>query len=276
MIEIRKVENDRRFMGKLLDYYLAKCIRFFIDVDDALRIQQDVEDFLETTGRSKDPFPGFEDLLTDDGFLRSKHGERILVRFVKNVEALQLDRLEFWKDGRCLDYNFRFTDIWEDDRLPHYFIIYNEPHQSYYLLDKHNANLLPWRLHVICPSDDKNIIIGEHFDEPFDSLGICAIRLRDQVPETDQTNPRISADAVPFETLMPGMSPDELPFVFPFGTNLPHLYIPLRSIQDILFRHRMQELMNADHLEETDENPDDDELHKYKDVKSGEDDGLPF
>jgi hypothetical protein len=275
-MDIKKVENDRKFIGSLLDYYLDKSIRYFNDIDDAFLIHDEVVDFLEKKARPIDPFPGFEQLLEDDEFLDSEQCTRILKRFVRNVDVLRLDRLEFWKDGQCVDHNVRYIDIWEDDLLPHYFILHNEPRQAYLLLDRESGSLLPWRFHVLCPSSDKNIIIGEHLDEPFDNRGICAIRLRDRGLEDDMVDGRTTADPVPFETLMPGISPDDLPFIFPFGTNVPHLYIPLRSVQDIMFRHRMQELMNADDLDDPEESPDEEASNKYKDQPSVEDDGLPF
>ena len=73
VIEIRKVENDRAFMGQLLDHYLDKSLRYFNDIDDAFRIHDEVVDFLERKGRSKNPFPGFEQFLPDRELLHSYH-----------------------------------------------------------------------------------------------------------------------------------------------------------------------------------------------------------
>ena len=69
MIEIRKVENDRAFMGMLLDHYLDKSLRYFNDLDDAFRIHDEVVDYLKCKDLPEHPFPGFEQLLKDEEFL---------------------------------------------------------------------------------------------------------------------------------------------------------------------------------------------------------------
>jgi hypothetical protein len=276
MIEIRKVENDRAFMGMLLDHYLDKSLRYFNDLDDAFRIHDEVVDYLKCKDLPEHPFPGFEQLLKDEEFLHSDHADRILKRFVRNVDALQIDRLEYWKDEHFIDYNFRYINIWEDDRLPHYYILHDEPYQSYLLLDRESGRLLPYRFHLICPSDDRNIIIGEHLDDPFSNLGICAIRLRDADGSASDALDRPKADHIPFESVKPGQSPDDMLLIFPMGTNVPHQYIPLRSVEDIMFRHRMRELIHFKSFGEISHNQDPNEINKSNDQSSDADDMLPF
>jgi hypothetical protein len=276
MIEIRKVENDRAFMGKLLDHYLDKSLRYFNDIDDAFRIHDEVVDFLEHQGRPKHPFPGFEQLLTDSEFLYSDHGDRILKLFVKNVDALQIDRLEWWTDGRFIDYNFRYINIWEDERIPHYYILHDEPYQAYLLLDKEAGRMLPYRFHVLCPMDDREIIIGEHLDEPFSAFGICAIRLRAPKGHEDDVPDRPGADHIPFESVKPGQSPDDMTCIYPLGTNVPHLYIPLRFGEDIMFRHRMQELIHLKKFPVSEPSPPSESTGENSRHPDEEDFELPF
>ena len=276
MIEIRKVENDRAFMGGLLDHYLDKSLRYFNDLDDAFRIHDEVVDYLKLKDLPQHPFPAFEQLLTDSEFLHSEHGDRILKLFVRNVDALQIDRLEWWKDGQFVDYNFRYVNIWEDERIPHYYILHDEPNQVYLLLDKESGRMLNYRFYLICPSEDRNIIIGEHLDDPFSNLGICAIRLRESEGSEPNAFDRPKADHIPFESVRPGQSPDDMFLIYPLGTNVPHLYVPLRSVEDIMFRHRMHELIHLKSFGEIRHDQDPNEINKNDDQSSDADDMLPF
>jgi hypothetical protein len=273
MIEIKKVANDRMFLGGLLDYYFDKCVRYFNDVEDAYRIDEEVHAFLDSVGRPRFPHPGFGALLTDEEFLHSRQCDRILRLFVRNVDVIRFERLEFCKDGSFVDYNVRYTDIWSDDRLPHYYIIHHEPEQAYLLLDKYNGTLLPWRFHQVCASDDRQLVIGEHWDGKFRDYGLCAIRITNPPDKHIPNSNDINAEIVPFHQIMPGADIEQLPVIFPFGTNVPFHYTPLKEVEDIMFMSRLRRLMQNDH---EDEDKDDEDPSTGSVDVSAEDVDLPF
>ena len=180
-----------------------------------------------------------EEIFKNDLALNNLNLSNLIITCINNFPSkFSTHKIEWWIESTCLGSESVYTDIFEDARLPYYYILHIEPFQSYKLLNKETGRLLDFTFHDLCPSADNSILNGRHMNGVLANYDFCSILI-------DYSNDNIegSAKVVTNETKEIFQN-----LILPTSTNVPYFYIPCKNNIDFQFSHNIKNLVKKNYF----------------------------
>lgn len=228
-IFFKKYEKSIQDYGKLLDHIMNEWA-------------WESEDPLYETAFSlyralkKDIYPNrkedvdIEEILTNAQALTNIHLSNLIITCIKNFPLeFRTHKIEWWKDNTCLGSESEYTDIFEDARLPHYYILHIDLFQRYKLLHKETGKLLNFTFHDLCPSADNSVINGRHMNGALANYDFCSTHIDWSNEDVEDTAKAVVNQKLEiFQDL-----------IIPTSTNVSYFYIPCINNIDFQFNQNI-------------------------------------
>ena len=156
---VEKVLNRLPNKNKLYDNYLYDIKEPFVEYGFFLQ-KEDIN---------------IEEILTNELALNNTNLSNLIITCIKNFPLeFRTHKIEWWDGNTCLGSESYYTDIYEDERLPYYYILHIDLFQSYKLLHKETGKLLNFTFHDLCPSDDNSILNGRYMSGDLSNYDFCS------------------------------------------------------------------------------------------------------
>ena len=146
-------------------------------------------------------------------------------------------RIEWYQNENLLGSNSRYTEVFEDPRLPHYYIFHVDLFQDFKLIHKSTGTLIGFRWHDLCPSSEENIINGRHLNGKLADYDFCSTYI--DITNTDletQAKAIINKDKSIYEEL-----------IIPTGTNVEYHYSPCKNKTDFEFNQKIISMVKSNY-----------------------------
>lgn len=224
-IIFKKYEKSIQDYGKLLDYIMCEWAWESEDplYDTAFNFYRALKNDIYPN-RKEDV--DIEEILTNAQALNNVNLSNLIITCIKNFPLeFSTYKIEWWKDNTCLGIETEYTDIYEDARLPHYYILHVDPFQRYKLLHKETGKLLNFTFHDLCPSAVNTIINGRHMCGALANYDFCSTYVdwsSEDVEGTAKVVPNQKQEI--FQDL-----------ILPTSTNVSYFYIPCSNNMDFQF-----------------------------------------
>ncbi|MFM7683571.1 MAG: hypothetical protein ACKO7P_12640 [Bacteroidota bacterium] len=142
----------------------------------------------------------------------------------------------YLKDSKIGETDVR-TCVYEDPRMPFYYILHVDLFQDYMLLHKGTGRLLDLRWHDICPSPTPSIINGRLLTKQFADFDFCSLKIDDH---TFGIEPSVSIINIEEVKLY-----DQL--IIPTDTNVDYIYIPCKREDDFYFNQKIVGMLKSNY-----------------------------
>ena len=180
-----------------------------------------------------------EEILTNELALNNINLSNLIITCIKNFPLkFRTHKIEWWDGNTCLGDEFEYTDIYEDERMPYFYILHIEPFQSYKLLHKETGRLLNFTFHDLCPSDDNSIINGRHMNGDLANYDFCSTFIDWSNQDLEGTAKVVTNDNKEFFQNL----------ILPTSTNVPYLYMPCSNYIDFQFSHNIMNLVKSNYF----------------------------
>jgi len=180
-----------------------------------------------------------EEILTNELALNNTSLSNLIITCIKNFPLeFRTHKIEWWDGNTCLGSESYYTDIYEDERLPYYYILHIDLFQSYKLLHKETGKLLNFTFHDLCPSDDNSILNGRHMSGDLSNYDFCSTLVdwsNDDIEGTVKVLANKNKEI--FQNL-----------ILPTSTNVPYSYIPCTNNIDFQFSHNVMNLVKSNYF----------------------------
>jgi hypothetical protein len=144
---------------------------------------------------------------------------------------LSSHKIKWFKSKTQVGEIASYNHVFEDDRIPHYYILHLDFIQNYQLLHKKKGIILPLYWHDVCPSNNESIVHGRVNQGMYENFDFCSLHFDYTKPVTDY-----SAQLIENKNLSVY---DEI--IFPKKTNVEHFYIPCQKNVDQLLLEKIIE-----------------------------------
>lgn len=255
MLQFIKTENTRRNFGQLFDYFIEKdwARNYFRNSDDVEKCLQLTRafsrEFERNVGQGDE---SLADLFYVPEFVDSQFCTDLLEILIKGLLLLPTYNLKWEKNGTKIGDNFLFTEVYESDKLQHYYILNSATYDLPYLLvNKETGSVLNMYIADIFPSKEINKIYGQFYTMENIEHGYYQLVF----PLNDVGNEILNLEYKPTPLDFLITIPKELEEtayigysspIHPQGTNVNHTIEELSDEEDVLFRNRIISLLEQD------------------------------
>ena len=168
-------------------------------------------------------------LANNDAQYHNKLNDILKALIIRFHYKFSSHRIEWYKNEDFLGSESYYTNIYEDTRLPNYYILHDDLSQDYKLIYKSNGKLINFRWHDLCPSYEKYVINGRHFGGRLADFDFCSTKIDLSKADFElHATATISNDKSIYENL-----------ILPFGTNVDYQYIPCKNDLDFFFSRKI-------------------------------------
>lgn len=234
----KKYEKPIQDYGKMLDQIMSQWAW-----DSENLMYEDAFSYYRAL--KNDIFPNrkedidIEEILTNELSLNNINLSNLIITCIKNFPLqFRTHKIEWWDGNTCLGCESEYTDIYEDERLPYFYILHTELFQSYKLLHKVSGRLLNFTFHDLCPSDDNSIINGRHMNGDLANYDFCATHIDWSNENIEGTAKVVTNDNKEiFQNL-----------ILPTSTNVSYFYIPCPNNIDFQFSYNIMNLIQSNYF----------------------------
>jgi hypothetical protein len=250
MIKFIRKEKTRKDFGELFDYFLYRD-----SATSFLRDTNEIKKCIQNTQKYKNHETSFKELLYNQDFLSSSHCDELLNTLVKSLHALPTFSIEWMKDDIKIGDNFLWTEIYEHEKIPFYYILNcNTPDCSILLINKETGRLLEMHIAEIFPSSTLHLLNGRFIHEKLNSIIPYQLKFalnesKNEVKVKDFTHTPIENIISIPEEFTEFVIPIFISTITPSITNIPHEIVMLTDEEDIKFRNRIIEFIRKEEEE---------------------------
>jgi hypothetical protein len=237
-IIFKKYEKSRQDYGKMLDQIMSEWAWDSEDpmYETAFNYYRALKNDI-CPNRKEDV--DIEEILTNELALNNINLSNLIITCLNNFPfKFRTYKIEWWKDDNCLGSESEYTDIYEDARLPYYYILHIDLFQSYKLLHKETGKLLNFTFHDLCPSDDNTILNGRHMHGDLSNYDFCSTLI-------DWSNDDIEGAAKVVANKNKEIFQN---LILPTSTNVPYFYKPCANNIDFQFSHNIMNLVKKNYF----------------------------
>lgn len=167
MLEFKRYQNSRHDFGLLFDHYIEKSwSRGYLRSEDAVeRCLAITREFAKSENRAITWDADLKDLFYDSSFINSTYFEDLISLLVDESIVIPTYHIEWFQDDSKVGDNFIWTEIYETDKLPHYYILNcNEPVWPVLLVNRNTGTQLNLLISEILPSENLHMLNGKFLE----------------------------------------------------------------------------------------------------------------
>ena len=253
MIHFKKKEKTRADFGQMMDYFLEKdwLHGYFINKEIVTHCGNIIKGFCDANNIAKEK-SFLRLLLNQESFLQSKDCDLLLKSVAENCYHLPFYTIECYNDDVLCFSNYYFDEIYEDAKLPYYYILYRNDYfgegRSCFLINKNTGKLHSFEMNSIIPSENLNILFGQFNFSNLDRERHYKI-IFDLMENGVEINEKsfVAVEIINLIDIPEELSKwTDLSFftIAPNSTNIDCTIIPVEQSDDIEFREKLLELRN--------------------------------